>query len=78
MKERLESLSAIALRPLQRSELIGVDGVIRGIEMGTPLLSCRLSWWDVPSPDWDPLISWFEETMSYFEVIMPPRSDRVK
>jgi hypothetical protein len=77
-KELVDSLSAISLRPLQQPQWLGLDGVTCGIEVGNYSLSCRLIWWYVPSSDWQPLMSWFDDTQQYFEEILPDHTDQMK
>jgi hypothetical protein len=65
------SLSHILLRPFQQPELVGLDGVFSGLEVGNAWLSCRLSWWYLPTEDWQPLADWFERAVSEFELVLP-------
>jgi hypothetical protein len=76
-QELINSLSEISLRPFQQPKHFGLDGTISGIEVGNYWLSCRLSWWYVPLPDWQPLMIWFERTLSYFESVLPSSTDKM-
>lgn len=72
----LSSLSSIKISPFEQPGLIGLDGIIHGIETGNHWLSCTLRWWYLPKDDWRPLAQWFEKTVSSFEQILPESTCR--
>jgi hypothetical protein len=77
-QQLVNTLSEINLKPFQQPKQFGSDGTIAGIEVGNYWHSCRLSWWDVPSPSWQPLIIWYEQTLSYLESVMPGNTDKMR
>jgi hypothetical protein len=67
----LSNLSELTFRPFQQPELAGRDGTIYGVEVGSDWLPCRLTWWQLPSDDWQPLADWFERAVSEFQSVLP-------
>jgi hypothetical protein len=67
----LNDLNEIVMPPFARDMTFGLDGVIRGVEFGSSLSTCRLQWWcDYPEA-WKPLHQWYENCTEFFESSLP-------
>ena len=73
-EDLLAGLSKIRLQGFQPSDVTGIDGTTYGIEVKTNWLNYRLSWWETPSEDWQPLLLWFYNTIDFFNAILPKKN----
>ena len=61
----------IELKSLDSPNLIGIDGTIYGVEITDRRIDRYLSWWSIPPKDWQPLLIWFQNTITIFDDILP-------
>ena len=69
--EIIDRLCEIKLQSLETPDPIGIDGTIYGIEITDRGIDRCLSWWSIPTEDWQLLLIWFQDTVAIFDEILP-------
>lgn len=76
----VKQLQSIKIQPFLISDLVGIDGIIYGIEAKLEHLKSQysrernftpyFSWWSKPKESWQPLADWLDKTSEYFDSIL--------
>ena len=67
----LSELEALRVPMFRRPAFIGMDGTLYGIHMGNLWQGTKVNWWSTSSPEWQPLVQFFERTLEVLERVLP-------
>jgi hypothetical protein len=69
--EIIDRFCEIKLQSLESPNTIRIDGIIYGVEITDRRLNRCFSWRSIPPEDWQPLLIWFQDTVTVFDAILP-------
>lgn len=67
----LEPLDSFVVSPFLKPAHVGIDGTTFGVETRCYYLNAHLSWWSTPPESWHPVANWLEESVTYFDSLLP-------
>lgn len=69
--EIIDRFCQIKLPSLESPNTIGIDGIIYGVEITDRGIDRCFSWRSIPPEDWQPLLIWFQDSVTIFDAILP-------